>query len=62
MVIAMVSYLAAVTCGVTAFYLGGEASRPVLASLMASVVFFIGSGIVLHVIAAINMPDLKVRR
>ncbi|OOY46867.1 hypothetical protein BOW13_07225 [Solemya velum gill symbiont] len=62
MVIAVVCYLAAVICGIAAFYLDGEVNPPVIASLMASVVFFIGSGIVLHVIATVNMPDLKLRR
>ena len=30
--------------------------NPVFASLLASLVFFIGSGVVLHVIGAVNLP------
>ncbi|MBS1202667.1 MAG: hypothetical protein H6R22_1176 [Chromatiaceae bacterium] len=40
--------------------LGGD--HPVIASLGASVVFFIGAGIVLHVIGRANLPDLGFRR
>lgn len=36
--------------------LGGE--HPIIASLGASVVFFIGGGIVLHVIGRANLPSL----
>ena len=36
--------------------LGGE--HPVIASLGASIVFFIGGGIVLHVIGRANLPSL----
>ena len=35
---------------------------PVVASLMASVVFFAGVGIVLQVIGSSNLPDLKIGR
>lgn len=34
--------------------------HPVIASLGASVVFFVGAGIVLHVIGRANLPDLRV--
>ena len=60
MTTAVISYLAAAICGAAALYLGGE-NNAVFASLMASVVFFVGSGIVLHVIATTNLPDLKVQ-
>jgi hypothetical protein len=33
--------------------------HPVIASLAASVVFFIGGGIVLHVIGRADLPDLR---
>jgi formate hydrogenlyase subunit 3/multisubunit Na+/H+ antiporter MnhD subunit len=46
----MISYLAAVGCGV------------VVGSLMASVVFFAGVGIVLQVIGSVDLPDLKIKR
>jgi hypothetical protein len=34
--------------------------NPIFASLAASVVFFIGSGIVLHVMGAVSLPDFKI--
>jgi predicted tellurium resistance membrane protein TerC len=37
--------------------LGGE--HPIIASLGACVVFFIGAGIVLHVIGRANLPHLR---
>lgn len=40
--------------------LGGE--HPVIASLGASIVFFIGGGIVLHVIGRANLPSLGFSR
>jgi hypothetical protein len=40
--------------------LGGD--HPVIASLGASVVFFIGAGIVLHVIGRADLPDLGFSR
>ena len=47
MVIAVISYLAAIGCGVAAAYLGVASGDPIVASLMASVVFFAGAGVVL---------------
>jgi len=35
-------------------------ANPVFASLAASVVFLLGCGIVLHVIGAVSLPDLKI--
>jgi hypothetical protein len=40
--------------------LGGE--HPVIASLGASLVFFVGAGIVLHVIGRANLPNLGFSR
>ena len=62
LVIAVINYLIAVACGVTAVYLDTSFSDTVIASLMASVVFFAGVGIVLHVMANANLPDLRVKR
>jgi len=62
LVIAVVSYLAAVACAVAALYLGAGYGDPIAAALMASVVFFVGAGVVLHVIAKTNLPDLKIRK
>jgi hypothetical protein len=61
LVIAVISYLAAVGCGVAAAYLGVGSGDPNVASLMASVVFFIGVGVVLHVMGSGHLPDLKVK-
>lgn len=33
--------------------------HPVIASLAASIVFFIGGGVVLHVIGRVDLPDLR---
>jgi len=60
-VIAIISYLAAVSCGAAAAWLGMDYGQPILASLMASVVFFLGVGIVLHVIGTVDLPDLKIK-
>lgn len=62
LVIAVLSYLAAVTCGVAAGYMGVDSRDPVVASLMASTVFFLGVGIVLQVIGSTNLPNLKIER
>lgn len=62
LVIAVINYLTAVACGVAAVYLDTTFSDVVVASLMASVVFFAGVGIVLHVLANANLPDLRVKR
>lgn len=62
LVIAVINYLTAVGCVVAAALRGPGAAEgdPILASLMASVVFFAGVGIVVHVIASGNLPNLKV--
>ncbi len=54
---ALISLLSAIYRAVT---VGSE--NPIFASLAASVVFFIGCGIVLHVIGTVNLPDLKIER
>jgi len=60
--IAVISYVAAIICGVAAGYLSDGTSYPVVASLMASVVFFAGTGIVLQVIGSTDLPKLKIVR
>jgi hypothetical protein len=60
--IAAVSYITAIICGVAAGYLSDGTANPAVASMMASVVFFAGTGIVLHVISSTNLPTLKVER
>ena len=63
-VIAIISYMASIACVVATIYwhgqVGGES--PIVASLGASVVFFLGVGIVLHVIGRANLPDLRIGR
>lgn len=57
--IALLCYAAALGCAVAAFFHdSGTPNDPVLASLMASVVFFIGCGIVLHVIATARLRGI----
>jgi hypothetical protein len=60
--IAVVSYVAAILCGVAAGYIGDGTTYPVVASLMASVVFFAGTGIVLQVISSTSSITLKAVR
>ena len=57
--LAVLCYLAAVGCAVgAAVYDSGRPSDPIQASLMASVVFFIGCGVVLHVIGTARLKGL----
>jgi MFS-type transporter involved in bile tolerance (Atg22 family) len=60
MVIAAVSYFAAIGCGVGAYVLDTKFDSPVIASMMASVVFFTCVGAVLQVIGSTNLPNLKI--
>ncbi len=60
--IAVVSYVAAILCGMIAAYVSDGTASPAVASLMASVVFFAGVGIVLQVISSVSLPSLKVER
>ena len=60
--IATLSYLTAVICAAAAFYQPTGLDNPIAAALMASVVFFVGVGIVLHVIADTDLPNLKIGR
>jgi len=62
MVIAITCYIVAIGCAIAAGYLSDGSANPVVASMMASVVFFAGVGIVLHVIGSTNLPSLKVGR
>lgn len=60
-VIAFISYSAAIACMIGLyFYHDGEGmNNPISASLMASTVFFIGVGIVLHVMGKSDLPVLR---
>ena len=60
--IATISYIAAIMCGIAAGYLSDGAANPLVASMMASVVFFAGTGIVLQVISSTSLPKLNVER
>lgn len=61
---ALLFYCCAILCLAGIFLwlgdLGGD--HPIIASLGASVVFFIGAGIVLHVIGRARLPELGFRR
>lgn len=59
--IAILSFAAAVFCGGFAVYLGIGSGEPVVAALMASVVFFVGVGIVLWVIARADLPNFSLK-
>jgi len=60
--VALFCYTAAMGCLGALFYWNGKlgSDHPVISSLGASVVFFLGAGIVLHVIGKANLPDLKI--
>jgi len=58
-VFALISYIAAVGCGITIVVLDVEFNDNIIAGLMASIVFFAGVGIVLHVLANADLPDLR---
>ncbi len=61
--IAVISYVAAIACAMTAAILSdGAAASPVVANMMTSVVVFAAAGIVLHVISSTNLPSLKIER
>ena len=60
--IATISYIAAIMCGIAAGYLSDGTANPLVASMMASVVFFAGAGIVLQVISSTSLPKLNVER
>lgn len=55
-VVAIICYLAAFACALAAFlYESAQTSDPILGSLMAAVVFFVGCGVVLHVMATARL-------
>lgn len=56
---AICAYLAAMGCVAVVWMMEFETEQdPIKASLMASVVFFIGCGVVLHVIGKANLKGL----
>jgi len=55
---AILCYLAAIGCAITAFMLPGDINDPIRGAFMASVVFFAGCGIVLHVIGTARLKGL----
>ncbi|WP_428603317.1 hemerythrin family protein [Sedimenticola sp.] len=61
--VAIISYLAGIGCVLATIYYSNElgGNHPVVASFGAAVVFFVGAGIVLHVIGRVDLPDLKIR-
>lgn len=61
--IAVISYVAAIACAMTAAFISdGTATSPAVANMMTSVVVFAAAGIVLHVISSTNLPSLKIER
>jgi len=61
LIIAVLSYIAAVACVAAVAYWGNQlgASHPVTGSLAASVVFFLSVGVVLQVMGSISLPNLN---
>lgn len=60
---AIVFYLCGIACVIAAWYYNQQldSNHPVVASLMASVIFCIGGGIVLHVIGKVDLPNLRIQ-
>jgi predicted tellurium resistance membrane protein TerC len=58
---AWLCYLCAIACIVAVPWLLGDlgGDHPIVASLAAASVFFVGAGIVLHVIGRADLPSLK---
>ena len=58
---AYISYFCGFVCLVLAAYNGATigTENPIFASFAASIVFFVGAGIVLHVMGAVNLPNLS---
>lgn len=63
-VFAYIFYVAALACvGAVAWFTWKQGGNsPAVAAFAASVVFFIGAGIVLHVMGKADLPDLRVDR
>ncbi len=59
-VVAYISYVCAGACAIAGSMMEAKGEDPIFASLMASIVFFLGVGIVLHVMGSANLPNLKV--
>jgi hypothetical protein len=61
---AFLCYGSAVTCLTALWFCVGDLGRshPVTASLGASVVFFVGAGVVLHVMGLADLPSLRFDR
>ena len=60
--VAVISYVAAFLCAVTAAVISDGTASPAVASFMASVVFFAGVGIVLQVISSTSLPNFRAER
>ena len=61
---AILFYCCAVGCVIALGWLLGDlgGQHPIIGSLGASVIFFIGAGFVLHVIGRANLPNLRFDR
>lgn len=63
LITAFLFYFSAVGCLLGVAYYGQilGSNSPIVAALASSVVFFVGAGIVLHVIGRADLPDLSVK-
>ncbi|HFD81182.1 MAG TPA: hemerythrin family protein [Gammaproteobacteria bacterium] len=61
---ALLSYLAALACAAAMLFIGHRngSNDPAAAAFAASIVFFIGAGVVLQVFARTNLPNLRIER
>ena len=61
--VALLCYAASLACiGAVAYYgIQQGSDSPVVAAFSASIVFFLGCGIVLHVIGKADLPDLSIK-
>ena len=60
---AMFFYLCSIGCAIAAFYYNQQlgSDNPIVASLVASVIFCVSNGFVLHVIGKVDLPDLRIQ-
>jgi hypothetical protein len=58
------SFFMALVTAAAAAYIGNRdgTEDPVFAALAATIVFFVGAGVVLYVMGAANLPDLSISK
>ncbi|WP_419617819.1 hemerythrin family protein [Thiolapillus sp.] len=62
-VFAFIFYIAAVVSvsAVAYFYIQHGGNHPAVAAWSAAIVFFVGGGVVLHVMGKVDIPDFRIK-